>query len=115
MESKCANPGTGDSGARQEEQHFGRSAVPAETNNPNAVPKQASRDPFKALPPRSDGDRAAVVTQTILQIVRQALSARSYGNPTSMREVRADIEATLRHEFQDAAQQAINEIRLTDE
>ena len=48
-------------------------------------------------------DRASVVTTTILQILA--------GNSAK----RAEVEAVLRWEFDDAARQAISEIRCVDE
>lgn len=61
-------------------------------------------------------DRAAIVTGIVLQIVRCALlDWLNGGNAGCCLAVRAEVEATLRAEFEDCAREATAEIRREDE
>lgn len=54
-------------------------------------------------------DRAAVVTEAILQIVRAALLARLRGERATVADVHTEIEDVLRGEFADVVRETMNE------
>lgn len=61
----------------------------------------------------TDLDRATVVTTAILQIVTRAF--RVGGSEADLADVRAEITALLRDEFDDIQRQTRDDIRLRDD